>query len=752
VHQKFHFDKSLFALVRLNMSSTLNNARKGSPAKKHLRNISRFVDLEAGCSDSDSGAASDGSSLSSFFGDDDSDSQDVHAHRRLASFAPAPVAVRKRPYQDLLERMEREYGPRPRPSRFHASSESDDGDDGDTSRHHRHHSTFQPNRTLESPTQVLLTEMNSDDPPPVYDYPVRRTKLVTRRKKVVQSDSESGDEISRTESVRGHGDDPEGSESSGEESLVTEQRGRESDQEVEEEARQRELFPQDVQLSEKYDGKSRVGSFCFVYFPYARDDPVGKGVLGADGVWQPTAAHLALCMRGDKTVMTPSMERIRNHPSAQMCKLGGQWEYAPSTGILHFQGYIQCMTKPSKKNPESKQFKAVAAVYASRLRECHADDAAMESVDGYRLADKSFNFNLSPGIDVRKMVVYSTRLTNPDGSVKRAFGDAVLWALNESMTDEVRCGSSLGQMTSMILGGQTPLDTLARFPGQGMQYWRNMQGIAAEVKNKRSDMGSLRRCGNPFCGLPMCDEVTARSRAEMLDMTYNDYVEKANSPCDVGAMYSYGEAGTGKSTFSFAVAKMENPGGVFVKPGDAYWGSLAGKKYEGEEGLVIHDVAVGHFAGGGGKPFDNFKNVVDCTHLSVPLKGGTVPCYVKRFYFDGNIDPCSFFLDLIGEGKQDHVYSMEYPAFRRRIKVLFYYSRSADGAVRCVGQTMPTLQSFLKTLSLRRKWLISKDSSPIPSFEYGTSVVPIAGETHGTLSARASDVVFMERFASQIRR
>jgi len=154
--------------------------------------------------------------------------------------------------------------------------------------------------------------MDSDDPPPVYDYTVRRTKLVTRRKKVGKSDSESGDEISRTESVRGHGDDPEGSESSGEESSVAEQRGRESDQEVEEEARQRELFPQDVQLSEKYDGKSRVGSFCFVYFPYSRDDPVGKGVLGADGVWQPTAAHLALCMRGDKTREKPTYWKLRH--------------------------------------------------------------------------------------------------------------------------------------------------------------------------------------------------------------------------------------------------------------------------------------------------------------------------------------------------------------------------------------------------------------------------------------------------------
>jgi len=709
------------------MSSVLNNKRKPSLPAKVVRSFSRYVDDQAGCSDDDSGAESDGSPVSDLFASSDEESGDVHAYRRLNqsydSLAPTPGGDDS----DDSSSAYHSFAPSSARERSFSLSQSDDGDDGGDPRHHRHHLPLSMQRTVESPTQKLSLP----------DHTFRRTKKVARRKRVLDSDDD--------------------------ESPVTQEDCRESSQEMSDGETSvqvsaggsavNELFPQDVEFGDgKYDCKSRVGSFCFVVFPYDKTDPAGKGVLGPDGVWTPTPAHLAMCMSGDKTIMIPSMERVKRHPSAQICRMGGQWEYAPSTGTLHFQGYIQCMTKPTKKNPESKQFKAVAATMAARLRECHDDDGAMSAIDGFKLADVPFRFNLSPGIDVRKMIVYSTRLTNPDGTVKRAFGDAVSWALNESMTDEVRTGPALGQMTSMLLGGSSTLDTLIRFPAQGMQYYRNMREIAQEVKNQRNDSGTLRRCLNPFCGLPQCDEVTARSRADMLGMTYNEYVEKANVPCSIGAMYSYGEAGTGKSSFTMAVANLENPDDVYVKPADAFWGSNSGKKYEGEKALVIHDVAAGHFASGGGKPFDNFKNVVDCTHLSVPTKGGTVPCYVNKFYFDGNIDPCSFFLDMIGDTKQDHIYAVEYPAFRRRINKLFYYSRSADGAVSCVGQTMPTLQSFLRTLSSRRRWMASKDSSPIPCFEYGVSSAPQAGETHGTLSARASDAMFMTRFANQIKR
>jgi len=706
------------------MSTLINNKRKPPRPSKVVRAMSKYVCLEAECSDDDSGDESDGDSISSFLTDGSEDDDDTHAHRRVnqdvSAFCPVPrarITIHEYDQRDDDGNPMRSYAP----SQAQDLSESDDDFDADTSRQNRHQSP-------ESQTQVQLTQ-------PL--LPGRRTKAVAR-KRIVDSD-----------------DDPESESES----------CRESSQDLESDnepvrvvapvlaADNPELFPQDVEYAGgKYDSNARVGSFCFVVFPYDKDDAAGKGLLGNDGVWRPTPAHLAMCMSGDKTIMIPSMERVKRHPTAQICRMGGQWEYAPSTGTLHFQGYIQCMSKPTKKNPESKQFKAVAATMAARLRECHDDDGAMSAVDGYKLADVPFRFNLSPGIDVRKMIVYSTRLTNPDGSVKRAFGDAVSWALNESMTDEVRLGPALGQMTSMLLGGSSTLDTLVRFPAQGMQYYRNMREIAQEVRSQRNDAGTLRRCLNPFCGLPQCDEMTARSRADLLGMTYNEYVAKANAPCDVGAMYSYGEAGTGKSSFSMSVANMENPGDVYVKPADAYWGSNSGKKYEGEKALVIHDVAAGHFASSGGKPFDNFKNVVDCTHLSVPTKGGTVPCYVNKFYFDGNIDPCSLFLDMIGDGKLEHVYSAEYPAFRRRIKKLFYYSRSADGAVTSVGQTMPTLQSFLRTLSLRRRWTASKDSSPIPAFEYGLAPAPEAGVTHGTLSARASDAMFMTRFANQIRR
>jgi len=716
------------------MSTLINNKRKPPRPSKVVRAMSKYVCLEAECSDDDSGDESDGDSISSFLTDGSEDEDDTHAHRRVnqdvSAFCPVPrarITIHEYDQRD-------DDG---NPMRSYAPSQAQDlceSDDGDTLCHHRHQSP-------ESPTQVQLTQ---GPPPGALDSwfedwarkhpPGRRTKAVAR-KRIVDSDDdpESESEGCRESSQEGEGVD---------EGVVPPPV-----------ADNPELFPQDVEYAGgKYDSKSRVGSFCFVVFPYAKDDVAGKGVLGNDGVWRPTPAHLALCMSGDKTIMTPSMERVKRHPTAQICRMGGQWEYAPSTGTLHFQGFIQCMSKPTKKNPESKQFKAVAATMASRLRDCHDDDGAMSAVDGYKMADVEFRFNLSPGIDVRKMIVYSTRLTNPDGSVKRAFGDAVSWALNESMTDEVRVGPALGQMTSMLLGGSSTLDTLVRFPAQGMQYYRNMREIAQEVKSQRNDAGTLRRCLNPFCGLPQCDEMTARSRADLLGITYNEYVAKANAPCDVGAMYSYGEAGTGKSSFSMSVANMENPGDVYVKPADAYWGSNSGKKYEGEKALVIHDVAAGHFASSGGKPFDNFKNVVDCTHLSVPTKGGTVPCYVNKFYFDGNVDPCSLFLDMIGDGKLEHVYSAEYPAFRRRINKLFYYSRSADGAVTSVGQTMPTLQSFLRTLSLRRRWTASKDSSPIPAFEYGVASAPEAGVTHGTLSARASDAMFMTRFANQMRR
>jgi len=732
------------------MSSLLNNKRKPLRPAKVVRAMSKFVCLEAGCSDGSADESDGGDSVSSFLTQGSEGGDDPNFHRRLnqdlTKFKPMlkPKSIGAKELLAMQERMFQFA-----PSQAQDLCESDDDDDGDTSRHHRHQSP-------ESPTQVQPSQSQKPRSPVTKwleeyarEHPAKRKKSVAR--KCVRDSDDDLESESESESRR--------------ESESESESCRESSQDFDDGDDEPAvavplpgepgggMFPQDVHYEGgKYDSKSRVGSFCFVVFPYDKDDAAGKGVLGRDGVWGPTAAHLALCMSGDKTIMIPSMERVKRHPTAQICRMGGQWEYAPSTGTLHFQGYIQCMSKPTKKNPESKQFKAVAATMAARLRECHDDDCAMTSVDGFKLADVPFRFNLSPGIDVRKMIRYSTRETNPDGSVKRAFGDAVSWALNESMTDEVRVGPALGQLTSMLLGGSSTLDALVRFPAQGMQYYRNMKEIAQEVKSRSNEAGTLRRCLNPFCGLPQCDETTARSRADMLGMTYNEYVLKANTPCDVAATYCYGEAGTGKSSFSYSVACMENAGDVYIKPADAYWGSNSGKKYEGEKALVIHDVAAGHFATGGGKPFDNFKNVVDCTHLSVPTKGGTVPCYVNKFYFDGNVDPCSFFLDMIGDGKHDNVYSAEYPAFRRRIGKLFYYSMSADRAVTIVGQTMPALQSFLKTLSLRRRWTASKDSSPIPTFEYGVAPAPAAGVTHGTLSARASDAMFMTRFANQIRR
>lgn len=713
-----------------------NHSKPTKPTKRPRppKSVSRYVDDQAGhssdsstdCDDSDGG-----DSHSSFLDDAPQSSQEVeaeaHFRRELDNARERGDGMLHSALEDQMDReLRRLRGGRP-PAWSSPSS--------------RGGSYFtQLLDDMRSPpgsqTQVVgtLSVRSAAEPESPLLIPRRapRTKQLSRKRRI-QSDSESDDGQVLVPPV-----DESDDESVATGSVITQASPDPFS----------EMAPLPDGVSSTVDFSARSGTFAVTY--WCPDEPATE--RAPEGHWLPVAAHVAKYCPNGETVFPAQLARVMRHPDMRICCVGGQYEYCPGTGKLHFQCFFQHFGRPTKKNPGSVETKPALKTFIANMRRCVIDDAVMRERDGLTLADEEFKFNAMMAQFPPRLRVYCSRVLNPDGTVKRAFGDFLEWSINASMTDEVRNGSTLGQMAACLQGGMAPLDVLDRFPSQGLQFWRNAQHIHAEVKARQQDTGTLRRCLNPYCGLPMCDEPTARTRAGQLGISYNEYVENSTKPCDVGVMYSYGDAGTGKSSFSLALAQQENPtDGVYVKSADAFWGANTGSKYEGERALVIHDVSVTHFASGGGRYFDNFKNVVDCTHLSVPVKGGTVPCRVNKFYFDGNVDPCSFFLDMMGDTVTEDRLKTEYPAFRRRIKAVFCYRMSADGLVTTVGQTMPTLDSFLKTFSLRRRWMISKDGV-IPSFDYPQDVQPQAGRTHGTLVARAGQALFEQRFAQQLGR
>jgi len=450
------------------------------------------------------------------------------------------------------------------------------------------------------------------------------------------------------------------------------------------------------------DSSARSSSWSLTYFPPLAECPVGSVIVSPiTGLWEVSRSVLD---RFPGDVLPPEILRFLRHPDAKCATFDGQWEVCPETLQLHLQGCLQTFG-PGKKSPGA-HYRPTDGIFAAKIRACFADDEVMSSVDGLVCLNKPFRFHVEACIShPTKLKAYCTRLLNVDGSPKRAYGQPLHWSLNPSMSTEVRLGSTLCQVGSMVMGGVAPLEIARLQPGVGLQYWGNLNKISSAVREQTQNTGTLRRCLMPYCGQPGCTEAVGRDRAERLGITYNEYLLESSVVCSPDSMYLYGAAGTGKSSASAAVAHLENPEGYFVKPCDSYWGSLGGECYIGERGMLCHDVNAGHFAASGCLPYQNFKNIVDCTNVTVPIKNGSARLRVNKFYFDSNRCPCSFFLDLIGDRVMEDQLRDEYPAFSRRIRRLYYFSKSDDGLVSIIGQTMPTVVEFLRVYRLRRALL-----------------------------------------------
>jgi len=455
---------------------------------------------------------------------------------------------------------------------------------------------------------------------------------------------------------------------------------------------------------------------------------------------------------------TPQLLRVLNHPDSSVCWVKGQMELCPTTGRLHFQACLKLYSKIKGKS--TREVKYTAPILAAKMRKFMEDDDIMKQHDNLTLVGtgSKWPFDLQAGREhPAKLTAYCTKEFYEEdhakypGQRKRAFGDILSWDLFKGqLTDEARNGSSMDQMAALATAGEDPLNILSRYGGQALMHLKKINEVVETVNQRKEKQSSLRRCGNVLCGIQFTTREDAEYMAKHMNISYNEIIQKLNTTCKSQAMYCYGDAGTGKSSFTYNVACMEHgTENVFIKPTGDYWGSSSGCGgcgYTNEEALVIHDLGASHFPAshsGKAQGMNEFKRIVDCTKADVQTKGGTRPLKAKAFYFDSNENPVDFFVSLCGDIDYDKM-KIEYEAFCRRIKVVYHYKKSADNHVTQTGEQMPTWTSVLSTLHSRRQWMIAKNG-PCPPFRMEEATAPIVMETHGTLKARANLAIFNKR-------
>ena len=449
---------------------------------------------------------------------------------------------------------------------------------------------------------------------------------------------------------------------------------------------------------------------------------------------------------------SPELKRVLKHPHSPICFALGQMERAPSTGTLHFQGMLKLLGK--RKGKSDKEIKMTSGVLAARLRALLEDDETMNKVDGLKYMGKGkfWKFNLQPAIShPANLKAYCSKEFNDDGTAKRAFGEVLIWDLyNGMLTDEVRNGSTMDQLTAMALGGGAGIDMLQRYGGTALMHYKKLKEVSQEVKEAKEKENTVRRCGNIFCGLKYTNDADARFMAEDMGLELNEVIARLKEPCTSQAVYCWGDAGTGKSSFTYNLAcAKHSPSNVFIKPTGEYWGSSAGMGgcgYTSETALVIHDISSAHWptsTGQRAQGMNEFKRIVDCTKADVPTKGGTRPLKVRNFYFDGNENPVEFFMSLCGDLEVSKL-QIEYGAFVRRIKIVYHYQKSADSHVTVVGQKMPSWTSVLSTFNSRRIWQVAKNGT-CPQFIMEAADAPEVINTHRSLESEAQMYMFKNR-------
>ncbi len=464
-----------------------------------------------------------------------------------------------------------------------------------------------------------------------------------------------------------------------------------------------------------------------------RADRVSKGVCVADdrcrkATWaitffpQVNPGDVVRLPSGEWTLVEEARERFKGfpvelqrviaHPYSPVMAMGGQYECAPSTGTFHFQGWFQCYAKDNSKN-----YKPSAPNCASRLRSLIADDQKMFTVDGLRLHNVIQKFDVMPCSTSPRQLRDYCESEFKDGRPKRAFPHAPLYysVFNDPAdAQDAAKGSALDQVVALGMSGVPYLDMVAKTGKVGFMHTRNYQTLVSAVEAKKPRLES--RCQKWWCRHPPVTEVLGRRLAEKRGMDYNEFNAKIGSGCGTGIIYSYGQGGTGKSTFSKLVALWQNKGSVYFKLPGEFWGAVNGESYNGQTGVVFHEMGPHYFPGK--YPLLEFKRIVDCTDCSVPTKNGNAVLRATNFYMDSNYDPVQLFAMLLPPRMTELEAEIEYGAYSRRFKQIFYYSKpnsAFPGPTRVIGKSMPpwtSIRSFLMTsLQQQTRTGISADSN-----------------------------------------
>ena len=474
------------------------------------------------------------------------------------------------------------------------------------------------------------------------------------------------------------------------------------------------------------DERQRKSTYAITYFPTVNP---GEIVRDAAGAWT-----LVEAARSRFVGFPGELSRLMNHPYSPIMSMGGQYECAPGTGTFHFQGWFQCYDKANQK-----QYKPDQANMASRLRRIFADDPTMFSVDGLRLRDVVQRFDVQPCATSPKQLREYCEAEFKEGKAKRAFPHKPLYysIYGDSVNGQnAATGSAVDQVVALGLAGVPYIDMIAKTGKVGFMQTRNYQTLAAAVQAKKPKLAS--RCEKWWCRHPPVTENLGRVLAAKRGMEYNDFNDKINSGCDSGVMYSYGEGGTGKSTFTKLVSLYQNKGDVYFKLPGEFWGAVSGESYSGQKGVVFHEMGPHYFTGR--YPLLEFKRIIDCTDCTVPTKNGNVSLRATKFYMDSNYDPVQLFAMMLPAKMTESEVELEYGAYSRRFKSIYFYSKPNSvhpGPTRVIGKSMPTwtsIRSFLMT-SLQQQTRTGILASSTYSMPDQTSVE--AGNTHRLLEEEA---------------
>jgi hypothetical protein len=408
-------------------------------------------------------------------------------------------------------------------------------------------------------------------------------------------------------------------------------------------------------------------------------------------------------------------------------KTAGQWEFAPTTGKLHWQGYFTLCSVASGGVDAKTSLKNVRALALKCIRNDEASYGTQS--DGLTLCDYVENYYIEEMISTPTLLdIYCTREFNEDGSRKRLPGVMSFnkWNLVDKPVDSDLLDEKPGlhQIGGMIMRGHTPLDVIHVNPA-AIQYYRVMTDVKSAIQVDAAKKASdLPRCGNRFCNINHVSDAVTDHLANKLGKTRNEVMELMLKPCAMKLVYAFGASRTGKSTHMKAFADDATPGSVYVKPAHTdFWGAGT-SAYSNELSVVVHDCAADCF-----KNLSDFKRIVDCKSYKVNIKGGEAILLARNFFIDSQHCPLTLLNDL---AKGVVVPKDDYEAFCKRFTNIYNYTRPLDTDSFAVVEalTFPVYAHYVEVV--RSKKLGTRD------FIYPLCTTTIAMDSHRSMVNRSA--------------